>query len=204
MIYGMTASRPDPLARFEGTVVLLRAWEEKDLPALFTAIGRPEIFAGGWGGGMGAYRDDFEQWSEFLRQWLPWQQCNVYAVCLRSEDDRVIGTTTLGDFDLENESAHIGWTAYSPHVWGSGVNADAKRLLLNAAFTHGFERVRLQADVLNIRSRAAIERIGAQPEGVLRHVQRRADGSWRDTAIYSILREEWTHVRTRLEQRLAA
>ena len=80
MIYGMTASRPDPLARFEGTVVLLRALEEKDLPALFTAIGRPEIFAGGWGGGMGAYHDDFEQWSEFLRQWLPWQQCNVYAV----------------------------------------------------------------------------------------------------------------------------
>jgi N-acetyltransferase len=66
MIWGMTASRPDPLARLEGTVVLLRALTEKDLPDLFTAIGSPEIFAGGWGGGMGAYRDNFEQWSEFL------------------------------------------------------------------------------------------------------------------------------------------
>lgn len=151
---------------------------------------------------MGAYREDFEQWSEFLRQWLPWQQSNVYAVCLRSEDNRVIGTTTLGDFDLVNESAHVGWTAYSPDVWGSGVNADAKRLLLSTAFTHGFERIRLQADVLNVRSRAAIERIGAQQEGVLRHVQRRADGSWRDTAIYSVLREEWPYVRSVIDQRL--
>lgn len=173
MIWGITASRPDPLARLEGTAVLFRAMTETDLPALFTAIGRPEIFAGGWGGGMGACRDKFEQWSEFLRKWLPWQQSNVYAVCLRSEDDRVIGTTTLGDFDLENESAHVGWTAYSSHLWGSGVNADAQRLLLSAAFTHGFERVLLQTDVVNMRSRAAIERIGAQPEGVLRHISPR-------------------------------
>lgn len=204
MMRSMAASRPDPQARLEGAVVVLRELIENDLPALFTAIGKPEIFAGGWGGGMGAYREDFGQWSEFLRQWLPWQQGNVYAVCLRSLDDRVIGTTTLGDFDLKNESAHIGWTAYSPDVWGSGVNADAKRLLLGTAFTHGFERIRLQADVLNVRSRTAIERIGAQEEGVLRHVQRRADGSWRDTAVYSVLREEWPHVRNVLDERLAA
>jgi RimJ/RimL family protein N-acetyltransferase len=200
---GMAASRPDPQERLEGTVVVLRELIENDLPALFTAIGRPEIFAGGWGGGMGAYREDFAQWSEFLRQWLPWQQGNVYAVCLRSIGDKVIGTTTLGDFDLKNESAHIGWTAYSPDFWGSGVNADAKRLLLNTAFTHGFERIRLHADVLNVRSRAAIERIGAQEEGVLRHVQRHADGSWRDTVIYSVLREEWPHVRSVIDERLA-
>lgn len=203
-MWSMAAYRPDPQACLEGTVVVLRELTENDLPALFTAIGRPEIFAGGWGGGMGAYREDFGQWSEFLWQWLPWQQGNVYAVCLRSSGGTVVGTTTLGDFDLRNESAHIGWTAYSPDVWGSGVNADAKRLLLGTAFTHGFERIRLQTDVLNVRSRAAIERIGAQEEGVLRHVQRRADGSWRDTVIYSILREEWPHVRTVLHKRLAA
>jgi RimJ/RimL family protein N-acetyltransferase len=88
-------------------------------------------------------------------------------------------------------------------VWGTRVNAETKRLLLGTAFDHGFERVKLQADVLNDRSRAAILRIGASFEGVLRHTQRRADGSWRDTAVYSILREEWPAARDALDARLS-
>jgi RimJ/RimL family protein N-acetyltransferase len=103
-----------------------------------------------------------------------------------------------------NGSAHIGWTAYAPEVWGGRVNAEAKRLLLGAAFDHGFERVKLQADVLNERSRAAILRLGATFEGVLRHTQRRADGTWRDTAVYSILSEEWPAVRDALDARIGA
>lgn len=198
----MSASRPDPRSHLEGTVVLLRPLSDEDLPALFAAIGTLEVFAGGWGGGPAAYREDLEQWSGFIRRYLPWDRCNVYAVCLRSDGNRVVGTTTLGDFDLPNESAHIGWTAYAPDLWGTGVNADAKHLLLGVAFAHGFERIRFQADVLNQRSRAAIERMGACPEGVLRHVTRRADGTWRDTAVYSVLRDEWPRVRETLLHRL--
>jgi RimJ/RimL family protein N-acetyltransferase len=168
------------------------------------AIAHPAVFAGGWGGGPAAYRADFEGWRGFVERYLQWDAANVYAVCLRSDGDRIVGTSTLGDFDLENGSAHIGWTAYAPDVWGTRVNAAAKRLLLGAAFEHGFERVKLQADVLNTRSRAAIERLGARAEGILRHTQRRADGSWRDTAVYSVLREEWPDVRERLDARLAA
>ena len=82
------------------------------------------------------------------------------------------------------------------------MNAETKRLLLGTAFDHGFERVKLQADVLNERSRAAILRLGARFEGVLRHTQRRADGTWRDTAVYSILREEWPGVRDALDERI--
>src|SRR5690606_34220886 len=102
-----------------------------------------------------------------------------------------------------NEGAHIGWTAYDPRVWGTAVNAEAKLLLLGVAFEHGFSRVKLQADAANVRSRAAITRLGATFEGVLRHDRRRADGSWRDTAVYSILVGEWPAVRAALQARLA-
>lgn len=197
----MTATRPDPTAPLEGATVRLRALTLDDLPDLFDAIGHPDVFAGGWGGGPAAYRDTYEEWREFILGYLAWETGNVTAVVLR-DGDRLVGTTTLGDFDLVNRSAHIGWTAYAPETWGTLVNAETKRLLLGTAFDHGFERVKLQADVLNARSRAAILRLGAQFEGVLRHTQLRADGTWRDTAVYSVLSEEWPSVRDGLDARL--
>src|SRR4051812_29115340 len=198
----MAATRPDPQTALTGASVRLRALTHDDLPDLFDAIGHPEVFAGGWGGGPAGFRDTYEEGREVVLRYFDWGRGNVTAGGLR-DGDRLVGTTTLGDFDLVNDSAHIGWTAYAPEVWGSTVNAETKRLLLGAAFDHGFERVKLQADVLNERSRAAILRLGAQFEGVLRHTQRRADGSWRDTAVYSILREEWPGVRDALDARLA-
>jgi RimJ/RimL family protein N-acetyltransferase len=197
----MTATRPDPGAVLDGATVRLRALTQADLPDLHDAIGHPAVFAGGWGGGPAAYRDTYEEWREFILDYLPWKTGNVTAVCLR-DDGRVVGTTTLGDFDLTNRAAHIGSTAYAPEVWGSRVNAETKRLLLGAAFDNGFERVKIQSDVLNERSRAAILRLGATFEGVLRHTQLRADGTWRDTAVYSVLREEWPAVRDALDARL--
>ncbi|WP_158865691.1 GNAT family N-acetyltransferase [Leifsonia sp. AG29] len=198
-----TATRPDPHVVLEGETVRLRALTREDLPDLFDAIGRPEVFEGGWGGGRAAYRDAYAAWHEFILGYLDWDRANVTAVVLR-DGDRLVGTTTLGDFDVVNGSAHIGWTAYAPEAWGTRVNAETKLLQLGTAFDHGFERVKLQADVLNERSRGAILRLGAQFEGVLRHTQRRADGTWRDTAVYSILREEWPRVREGLEARLRA
>ncbi|GAA2047421.1 MULTISPECIES: GNAT family N-acetyltransferase [Leifsonia] len=197
----MTATRPDADVPLEGATVRLRALTLDDLPDLFDAIGHPEVFAGGWGGGPAAYRDTYEEWREFMLGYLAWGTGNVTAVVLR-DGDRLVGTTTLGDFDLGNRSAHIGWTAYAPETWGTRVNAETKRLLLGTAFDHGFERIKLQADVLNARSRSAILRLGAQFEGVLRHTQLRADGTWRDTAVYSILSEEWPAVRDGLDARL--
>lgn len=199
----MTATRPDPALPLDGAMVRLRALTLADLPDLFDAIGHPEVFAGGWGGGPAAYRDTYEEWRSFIVDYLQWDAGNVYVICLHDQGDRIVGTSTLGDFDLANESTHIGWTAYAPEVWGTRVNAETKLLMLGAAFDNGFERVKLQADVLNARSRAAIERLGAKPEGVLRHTQRRADGTWRDTAVFSVLREEWPEVRAGLESRLA-
>jgi RimJ/RimL family protein N-acetyltransferase len=131
---------------------------------------------------------------------MPW------TVRLRGgpDDGRVVGATKLADFDLPNESAHIGWTAYDPGVWGTAVNPEAKLLLLDLAFRSGFGRVKIQADANNARSRAAIEKLGAQLDGIMRRHKPRADGSWRDSAVYSVIIDEWPEVRARLTARLAA
>src|SRR5690242_7567950 len=148
----MAATRP-PLRVIEGRFIRLAPLKEDDLPALFRAIGRPEVFAGGYGGGPAGYRGTEAEFIEFAHGYYAWLTGNVYGVWLH--DGTLVGTSTLGDFDEANEHAHIGWSAYSPAVWGTAVNPEAKLLLLSEAFDAGFNRVRLQADALNSRSRAA-------------------------------------------------
>ncbi len=115
----------------------------------------------------------------------------------------VVGTSSLGDVDTTREHVHLGWTLYGSRWWGTDVNPEAKLLLLGHAFDRcGFGRVRIQTDVVNERSRAAIIRLGATFEGVTRRDVRRADGTWRDTAVHSILVEDWPTVRSGLLARL--
>lgn len=117
----------------------------------------------------------------------------------------VVGTSSLGDVDTAREHVHLGWTMYGSRWWGTQVNPEAKLLLLGHAFdTCGFGRVKIQTDVVNARSRAAILKLGATFEGVTRRDVRRPDGSWRDTAVHSILADEWPSVRARLLARLGA
>jgi len=201
----MTAVRParTPLV---GEYIRLDPLLTTDLPDLFAAIGHPSVFAGGFGGGPSGYTDNLADFSAFAETYFAWECNNVHAVRLvgGEHDGLLVGTSTLGDFDLENEHAHIGWTAYDPRVWGTAVNAEAKLLMLGAAFDNGFGRVKLQADVLNDRSRAAIAKLGATFEGIVRRDRRRADGTWRDSAVFSVVVEEWPEVRAGLESRLAA
>ncbi len=82
------------------------------------------------------------------------------------------------------------------------MNPECKLLLLGHAFDCGFGRVKLQTDAVNTRSQAAISRLGATREGVLRRHTRREDGTYRDTVVFSILAEEWPQVRAGLERRL--
>jgi RimJ/RimL family protein N-acetyltransferase len=117
------------------------------------------------------------------------------------EAGTVVGTSSLGDVDLANERVHLGWTMYGSRWWGTQVNPEAKLLLLGHAFECGFGRVKLQTDAVNQRSQAAIAKLGATREGVLRRHTRRADGTFRDTVVFSVLREEWPTVRAGLERR---
>ena len=84
------------------------------------------------------------------------------------------------------------------------MNTEAKLLLMTRAFEElGAVRVEWQTDILNLRSQAAIERLGATREGVLRRHKRRADGTWRDSVFYGLTVDEWPVVKNTLATRLA-
>jgi RimJ/RimL family protein N-acetyltransferase len=134
----------------------------------------------------------------------------AYTIRLVADGDlgpagTVVGSSSLGDVDTVREHVHLGWTMYGSHWWGTEVNPESKLLLLAHAFdTCGFGRVKIQTDVINARSRAAILKLGATFEGITRRDVRRPDGSWRDTAVHSILVDEWPSVRAGLLARLDA
>lgn len=200
----MTAFRP-PYGVIEGTSIRLEPLTPALLPQLFAAIAHPSVFAGGFGGGPSGYRDTVEGFTEWALEYFAWDRSNVYAIVLKGgpHSGELVGTTTLGDFELEFEHAHVGWTALDPRVWGTQVNPEAKLLLLGHAFNSGIGRVKIQADVLNERSRAAIAGIGATFEGIVRRDRPRADGSWRDSAVFSIIIDDWPRVQELLAGRVA-
>jgi RimJ/RimL family protein N-acetyltransferase len=115
----------------------------------------------------------------------------------------VVGTTSYLEVSLPDARLEIGSTVYSPSVWATEVNPECKLLLMSWAFDHGFGRVQLKTDIRNRRSQAAIAKLGAAYEGVLRRYQRRQDGTVRDTVMFSVTAEEWPGVRERLRARLA-
>lgn len=115
-----------------------------------------------------------------------------------------VGTSSYLDVSPEDARLEIGWTAYTPAVWGTRVNPAVKLLLLAHAFdVLGAGRVQLKTDVRNTRSQQAIARLGARYEGTLRRYQRRADDTVRDTVLFSILAPEWPAVRAGLVDRLS-
>lgn len=115
---------------------------------------------------------------------------------------RVVGQSCFLGIRPDHAGVEIGGTWYGQEAQGTHVNPAAKRLLLAHAFACGAERVELKTDARNARSRAAILKLGAQFEGVFRHHMRRPDGTWRDTAWFSILSVEWPAIRDRLDLRL--
>ncbi|WP_127125192.1 GNAT family N-acetyltransferase [Georgenia sp. SYP-B2076] len=198
-----TLSGPDGRT-LTNAVVTLRPLTPDDAPALFAALDAPEVWATGYGGGPAGRPADVGAMRRLMGTYLTGGTGGGVAYAVRhARTGDLVGTTTLGDIDLPNETAHLGWTAYSPAVWGTSVNPAAKLAVLAHAFEDcGLGRVRLQVDILNARSQAAVARLGAAREGVARRHRRRADGTWRDSVMYSILRDEWPAVRSRLEGRL--
>jgi len=116
---------------------------------------------------------------------------------------RGIGSTRFGDIAPEHGRVEIGWTWIAPSHQRTAANTEAKLLQLGYAFDDlGATRVALKTDGRNERSQAAIERLGAVREGVLRRHLRLPDGYLRDTVYFSILSGEWPAVKARLEERL--
>lgn len=117
----------------------------------------------------------------------------------------VVGSTRYGNISVRDARLEIGWTWVARRWQRTAVNTETKYLLLRHAFEAlGFRRVELKTDALNVRSRAAILRLGAVEEGTLRRHAVTASGRVRDTVYYSILDTEWPAAKQRLEARLAA
>ncbi|MDO8901425.1 MAG: GNAT family protein [Phenylobacterium sp.] len=144
----------------------------------------PEHFDAGWDRMMAQAVDG---------SWIP------HAVLV---EGRCIGMTSYISPDGANATVEIGGTYYHPDQRGGPVNPAAKRLMLEHAFESGARRVQLNVDAINLRSRAAVLKLGAVQEGILRHHRVVWTGRIRDTVVFSILAAEWPAVRARLDARL--
>lgn len=126
---------------------------------------------------------------------------NPFAVV---HEGRAVGMTTFCDIDQDNRHVEIGYTWLSPAVQRTAVNTAAKLLLLGHAFeTCDAIAVEFRTAWHNRQSRAAIERLGAKQDGILRNHRIGPGGTMRDTVVYSVLPHEWPAVKLGLEARLA-
>ncbi len=115
-----------------------------------------------------------------------------------------VGSTRFYDIQLAFETTQLGYTWYGKKVWGTGLNAHCKFLLLQFAFEKmNFKRVEFRADNDNKRSIAAMQKIGCTVEGILRSHLPRPDGTRRDSIVLSITQEEWNnHVKALIQSQL--
>lgn len=143
----------------------------------------------------------YSAWFEALREeqeagrWIP------YAVIAPS--GHIVGQSCYINPRPELACVEIGGTWYRREAQGTAINPAAKLLLLGHAFACGAERVELKTDALNMQSRNAMLKLGCTFEGVMRKQMRRPDGTWRDNAWFSVIREDWPELKARIEALLA-
>jgi RimJ/RimL family protein N-acetyltransferase len=145
-------------------------------------------------------RESVRAWFERARAATERGEVVAWAIVDVANGEAVGGTTYL-DIALADKRVEIGSTWHAKAVWRSAINTECKFLLLRHAFeTLGCNRVQLKTDLRNERSQAAIARLGAVREGVLRSQMVMPDGWVRDTVMFSIIAREWPAVKARLEQ----
>jgi RimJ/RimL family protein N-acetyltransferase len=155
--------------------------------------------------------EDLAHSRERLHRWLTWSLSaaregrEVPFAILEAGSGKPVGSTRFLEIRLEHLRVEIGWTWLARSAWSTGINVEAKLLLL----AHAFERVRcrrveFKTDARNARSRGALEALGASFEGVLRKHMVVQHGAPRDSAYYSVIDDEWPEVKALLEHRLEA
>lgn len=140
---------------------------------------------------------DIEGWYTEVLAEQSYGRAMPFTVC--DPAGRIVGTTRFMRMSRQHRRVEIGGTFYARSAQRTGVNTDTKRLLLTHAFEQlGCQCVQIRTDILNLRSQAAIERLGARRDGVLRGHQVTATGRLRDIVVYSILDREWPSVQQNL------
>lgn len=192
---------PSPV-RLEGHNVALEPLTSQHAGALFAASQNPAIWR--WLPiPMFGSIQDVNQWIEEARRSQA-TGTEVAFVIVRRSDGRVVGSTRYLDIRRSHRALEIGWTWLASEAQRTSVNTETKLLLLTHAFEIlGAVRVQLKTDERNEQSRAAIARLGAIFEGILRNYQTRPhDGYVRNTAMYSITAAEWPAVKAKLVARM--
>jgi RimJ/RimL family protein N-acetyltransferase len=123
-----------------------------------------------------------------------------FVVTLKS-NGKIIGSTRFMDIGAYDKRLEIGGTWYMPEYWATAINSDCKLALLTYAFeTLHAKRVQLKTQHDNLRSRKAIEKIGGKFEGIIRRHMLKDDGTYRSSAYFSILDDEWPEVKINLQK----
>ncbi|TWP37729.1 GNAT family N-acetyltransferase [Leekyejoonella antrihumi] len=193
----MTPLRPLTLT---GRLVRLEPLHQDHLDGLVAAARDGQLWDR-WYTGVASPEDMTDQIEERLRlQKTGWM---LPFTTVRQSDNTVIGATTFCDIEPSVPRVEIGYTWNRESVHGTGTNAESKLLLMTHAFEAlGCECVKFQTHWMNQQSRAAIERLGAHLDGVLRCDSIDAAGRLRDTVVYSVVAREWPMVKAGLEHRL--
>ncbi|MFG1415108.1 MAG: GNAT family protein [Thermoplasmataceae archaeon] len=146
----------------------------------------------------------FDQYFEIAMENLE-NHLEIPFIVIYMPTNQVIGSTRYMDIRWEHKGLEIGNTWYEKAYWETAVNPECKYLLLKNAFEEWQAiRVQIKADTTNQRSIAAITKLGARFEGILRNQKIRRDGSIRDTAMFSVTKEDWPDLKPRLEARIKA
>lgn len=183
----------------EGRLVRLEPMEARHAEGLWEASRDPRTWR--WlSVAQPATRDELDAW---IADALVNAEAGVEIPLVTLRHERVVGSTRFLALRPEHRSVEIGWTWLDPTVWGTGVNVEAKLLMLRHAFEQwGCRRVELKTDALNERSRRAVEAMGATFEGIHRKHMLVRSGENRDSAWYSIVDDDWPAVGGRLLARL--
>jgi RimJ/RimL family protein N-acetyltransferase len=121
----------------------------------------------------------------------------------RHADDAIVGSTSYLAIQPADARVEVGFTWYVPQAQGGPVNPECKYLLLQNAFAAHYNRVEFKTDAKNAKSRAALKKLGAKEEGILRGHMWMPQGYFRDSVYFSVLASEWPQVKAGLEQRLS-
>ena len=192
---------PSPVT-LSGTLVELRPLSAEHRAGLADAAAEGDLWQTAWYTSVPA-PDDMA--AEIDRRLALAEKGEMVPFTAFDAAGRVLGMTSYYDLEESVPRLHIGFTWNRPSAHGSGTNVESKLLLLRHAFeTLGAYRVGFTTQWVNFASRAAIERLGAKQDGVLRAVKRHRNGALRDSVEYSILEPEWPTVRALLEGRLSA
>jgi RimJ/RimL family protein N-acetyltransferase len=146
--------------------------------------------------------DHFDSWWSTIEQATEAGRRIAYAIRAHA-DGQIVGTTSFMNLRPHHRCVEIGATFLRPDARSGRVNPDAKRLMLAFAFAHGALRVELVTDLRNTRSIAAITKLGAVREGVMRRDRITWTGHIRDSVLFSVTDLDWDRVRDGLDRRLA-